>query len=349
MLAFMLISGHNASIKIWSVLTWKKKKSGKAKGGIARAEVLSDEQRSLIAKKAALARWGMTATHKGNFKEEFGIDVECYVLNDEAKTAVISQRGMGAALGYTEGGSRFSTFAKGKIISEYLGRALIEKIENPLIFQGIKSGEQSQPQTKIYGYDVTILIDVCQAIIRAEADGKLQPNQAKIAKQAHIILSASAKSGIKGLVYALSGYRPEVEAVIAAFKHYILEEAKKYEKEFPPELYAEWQRLYNITPPQRGKNWKEMHLTVDHIYFPLAKSDGKLLDLLRSAKASKGDRNKKLFQFLNEVGARALRMQIGRVLEMAESSKDKTIYEAKIRERFGGQIQYTLFPTYPIS
>lgn len=325
------------------------KKSEKAKGGIARAKALSREERSLIAQKAALARWGMTATHKGNFKEEFGIDVECYVLNDEAKTAVISQRGMGAALGYAEGGSKFTRFAQSKMMAEYAGPELAQKLENPITFQMNRPGQSQDKAPRIYGYDVTILIDVCQAIVRAESDGKLQANQAKIAQQAHIILSASAKSGIKGLVYALAGYRPEVEEVIAAFKHYILEEAKKYEKEFPTELYAEWQRLYNITPPQRGKNWKEMHLTVDHIYFPLAKSDGKLLELLRSAKASKGDRNKKLFQFLNEVGARALRIQIGRVLEMAESSKDKATYEAKISERFGRQIQYTLFPTYPIS
>jgi hypothetical protein len=61
------------------------------------------------------------------------------------------------------------------------------------------------------------------------------------------------------------------------------------------------------------------------------------LELLREAKSSCGDRDKKLFQFINEVGARALRMQIGRVLEMAESSPDKKTYEAKIVERFGDQ------------
>jgi len=46
---------------------------------------------------------GARATHKGNFKEDFGIDVDCYVLDDEQKTAVISQRGMGATLGFSEG------------------------------------------------------------------------------------------------------------------------------------------------------------------------------------------------------------------------------------------------------
>jgi hypothetical protein len=326
--------------------------TGKARGGLARAQKLTPEERRDIAKNAAIARWGVRppqATHKGNFKDEFGIDVECYVLNDEQKTAVISQRGMGTALGFSQNsGSRFPRFINSKNIGPYLGPELRQKLENPLIFQGQTPGPGAPPVDKLYGFDVTILIDVCKAIVSAEADKKLKINQMAISKQAHIILSASAKSGIKGLVYALAGYSPSTQAVIDAFRTYILEEAKKYEKEFPTELYIEWQRLYKINPPPRGKSWKEMHLTIDHIYYPLAKSNGKLLGLLRSAKISGGDRNKKLFQFLNEVGARALRMQLGRVLEMAESSADKKTYEEKIIHRFGGQLSFDL-PTYPIS
>jgi hypothetical protein len=76
---------------------------------------------------------------------------------------------------------------------------------------------------------------------------------------------------------------------------------------------------------------------VSHIYYPLAKSNGKILELLRALKATEGERKKKLFQFLNEVGARALRMHIGRVLEMSESAQSKLEYENKIVARFGGQ------------
>jgi hypothetical protein len=115
-----------------------------------------------------------------------------------------------------------------------------------------------------------------------------------------------------------SGYNPSTEEVIAAFKLYIQEEARKYEPEFPSELYAQWHRLYNIPVPVRGKPWHFKYLTVRHIYHPLAQSSGKLYALLKALKAKDGDRAKKLFQFLNEIGARALRMHLGRVLEMAE-------------------------------
>lgn len=332
----------------------KGKVTGRAKGGVKRAEVLSPEERREIAIKGAAARWGERpprAIHKGSFKEDFGIDVECYVLNDAQKTAVISQRGMGEALGYSEGGSRFSTFVKGKNISKYIGRELAEKLENPLIFLPQSAGENSA-SPKIYGYDVTILIDICNAIQAADADGKLLKSQSNIAKQAHIIVGASAKAGIKGLVYALAGYSPSTEAVIAAFKLYVQEEARKYEPEFPNDLYVQWHRLYEISVPERGKPWQFKHLTVKHIYFPLAKSNGRILELVRALKANAGDRKKKLFQFLNELGARALRIQIGRVLEMSESSSDRQTYESKIVQRFGGQQELELImssddPTAP--
>jgi hypothetical protein len=183
---------------------------------------------------------------------------------------------------------------------------------------------------------------VCSAIIAAEAAGKLENRQLRFARQAHIITGASAKSGIKGLVYALAGYSPSTQEVIAAFKLYVQQEARKYEAEFPPELYREWHRLYQIPVPTRGKPWLFKELTLRHIYIPLAKSKGKILELVREAKDKDEDRRKKLFQFLSEVGTRALRMHMGRVLEMAESAKSKQDYETRITERFGGHLQFEL-------
>lgn len=70
----------------------------------------------------------------------------------------------------------------------------------------------------------------------------------------------------------------------------------------------------------------------------------KYYELLKALRAKEdGDQKRYLFQFLNDIGARALRMQIGRVLEMAESSGDDArTYEAKVVERFGGQQELDL-------
>ncbi len=327
-----------------------KREAGKI-GGTRRAEILAPDRRAEIAKKAAEARWGKhtRAIHRGSFKEEFGIDVDCYVLDDAQKTAVMSQRGMAQALGLAPGsGGRLPSFIQSETIAPFVGRELKEKLENPIIFQGIAAVASGPSPGTVHGYDATILIDVCKAVIDAESSGKLkQKRYAKVAKQAHIIIGASAKAGIKGLVYALAGYNPTAEEVISAFKLYVQEEAKKYEPEFPNELYMQWYRLYGIPVPERGKPWHFKYLTVNHIYHPLAQSSGKLLALLKAHKANGGDRAKKLFQFLNEIGARALRMHLGRVLEMAESSPDRYTYERKIAQRFGGQQELELIVTPP--
>jgi hypothetical protein len=164
----------------------------------------------------------------------------------------------------------------------------------------------------------------------------------RLAQQAHVIVGASAKSGIQGLVYRLAGYNPTADEVISAFKLYVQQEAKKYEPQFDDALYAQWYRLYDIPRPDRGRPWHFKYLTVNHIYFPLARSSGRILELLRANKASGGDRTKKLFQFLNEIGTIALSRHLGRVQEIAEDSTDKWEYEARIAKRFGFEQQLEL-------
>ncbi|NKJ02024.1 P63C domain-containing protein [Novosphingobium sp. SG707] len=311
----------------------------KVAAGKARAEALPPMRRSDIARAGAAARWGKSpkAIHRGNFSDQFGIDVDCYVLGDLEKTAVISQIGMARVLGLSPRGNSFPSFINSKAMENFVGGELREKIQNPVKFQwGLGGGESIQ--ATIHGLDAAILIDVCNAICAAATAGSLKAARYQtLINQAQVILGASAKNGIRQLVYALAGYSPSTEEVIAAFKLYVQEEAKKYEPEFPPELYMQWHRLYQIPVPDRGRPWHFKHLTVRHIYHPLAKSSGKLLKLLRALQSGDDGRKKKLFQFLNEVGARALRMHLGRVLEMAESSPDAASYEYKIAQRFGDQ------------
>jgi len=314
----------------------KEKPIGRAKGGIARAEALSPETRSEIAKKGARSRWGLKATHKGNFQDEFGIDVECYVLDDDHKTAVISQRGMGTALGMGVGGSRLPTLVNSKRLSPYVGQELREKLEKPLVFQAFSGGPNSPPPSRVHGFDVTILVDICKAVLAAEADG--QAVNPAVARQAHIILSASAKAGIKGLVYALAGYDATREEVIAAFKTFVREEAREYEKEFPAQLYQEWYRLYELPKPERNKPWKFMHLTVEQVYKPLARSNGKILELTKKArKGSPSERHKRLHQFLSEIGVKVLRTHLGQLLGIAQVSASKEQYEKNVNKVFGAQ------------
>lgn len=316
-----------------------KKDETKVAGGKARAAALTPERKKEIAAKAAAARWGekpLQATHKGNFEKDFAIDVDCYVLNDATKTAVISQRGMGQAMGLAEGGGAIRRFLSSNTMTNFVGAEILEKLENPVKFQ-YRPAATENLVSEAHGYDVTLLIDICKAIVEAEAAGRLTDRQLPMARQAHIILGASAKAGIKGLVYALSGYDATREEVIQAFKLYVRDEAREYEKEFPSQLYEEWYRLYKLPKPERNKPWKFMHLTNDHVYKSLANSSGKVLDLTRQKREDSGGRHKKLHQFLSEVGVKALRTQLGQLLGIARVSKDSAEYEAFINRLFGTQ------------
>lgn len=339
MLAMLDGFGNECKHVNFGVLAMIREITGRAKGGKARAKKLSPFERSEIAKAGAAARWGLKATHRGSFREDFGIDVECYVLDDATKTAVISQRGMGTVLGLGDGGSRLPTFVKGKNIANYIGHELGEKLENPLVFQAPTMGG-NQPPTKTYGYDITILIDLCKAVLKAEQEGTLLKRQSHIAKQAQIIINASAKAGIQGLVYKLAGYDATREDVVSAFKLFIREEAREYEKEFPDQLYRQWYRLYELPQPERNKPWKFRHLTVDQVYKPLAKSNGKILDLARTQKASGKERHKRLHQFLSDIGVKALRQHLGELIGIAKLSKDRLEYERNVSKVFGDQTEF---------
>jgi len=321
---------------------------GAAKGGEARASKLSADRRREIARAAIQARWekaGKTplprATHKGTFKEDFGIDVDCYVLNDEAKTAVISQSGMGRAIGLSQRGNAFPRFLSSRAMSGAVGAELRKKLGEPLKFQW-GSGGAGLPPMLIHGFDATLLVDVCKAILQADADGELAANQSSVAKQARIILNASAKAGIKGLVYALAGYDATREETIAAFKLFVQEEAREYEKEFPDQLYAEWYRLYNLPKPERNKPWKFKQLTENQVYRPLAKSNGKILRLTREQRDNSRSRWRKLHQFLSEIGVKALRTHLGQLLGIARISKTEKEYEGHFKMLFGDQYELDL-------
>lgn len=312
-------------------------------GGKARAAALTPEERSAVARKGGLAKKLNSlprAVHKGNFSKEFGVDVDCYVLEDEQHTAVISQRGMSAALGIDPlSGGSLPRFVRGEKIAPYVGGELAEKLSKPLVFLWAPPVANAVPTTT-YGYDVTMLIDLCKAIIKAQEEGKLLARQARIARQAQVIVNASAKAGIKGLVYALAGYDATKEEVIAAFKLYVQEEAREYEKEFPNELYDQWYRLYQPPKPEKGKPWKFRALTIGHVYEPLANSSGKVLALTRRQRAMSTTPWKKLHQFLSEIGTKALRVHLGRLTGLAEASADRATYEQHVARVFSTQLRF---------
>ncbi|HEJ7990210.1 TPA: hypothetical protein SMI27_000848 [Serratia liquefaciens] len=311
-----------------------KKNNGKSKGGIARAKSLTAEQRKDQAKKGAVARWGYKATHKGNFMDEFSIDAECYVLDDPEKTVVVTKNGLARLLNLGTHGVHVDRLLNSQYMKEYVDPILLVKIEKPLVFQW-KPGGSGLGFTGAQGYDITVIGDIANALIKANIAGALPKSREDAAKQAQALANASMKAGLKGLAYAIAGYRPEVQEVIEAFKAFVREEARQYEKEFPDELYEEWYRLYGLNRPEKGRPIRFGQLTNMQIYIPLAKSKGKILEQIRASRDENGKQSDKLHLFLSEIGVKALRQHIGKLLGVAAMSDNKDEYEAGIAKVFG--------------
>ncbi|HAG2521589.1 TPA: hypothetical protein G8V61_004365 [Salmonella enterica] len=313
-----------------------RKPTGKAKGGVARAKSLTKEQRTEIAKKAAAKRWEgkpLRAIRKGNFIDDFGIDAECYVLDDNDKTVVVSKTGLSKLLGIGEHGRDVDRFLNTNYMADFVDPLLLEKFQKPLIFQWRSPVPNSAPNPladEAHGYDIALIGDIATAMINADRAGALPPSRSKSASLAQRLVTASMKAGLKGLGYAIAGYRPEVQEVIDSFKAYVREEARQYEKEFPDELYEAWYKIYQLNKPERGRPFLFSKLTIEQIYTPLAKSQGVILDLAKKSRDENGKRGDKIHQFLQEVGVRALRQQIGKVLAVSELFEEKDTYEAAL-------------------
>lgn len=317
-------------------MTDKKSSEGKAKGGVARAKALTKEQRSEIARKAAAKRWEgkpLKATHKGNFNEQFGIDAECYVLNDDKKTPVVTKTGLAQLLGIGTLARDIDRLIAAPFMRDMRDPELEGKLENPLIFQ---VEARSKNATVAHGFDITVVIDIAKMLVSAREKGKLPDNRAVAAETAQRLMNASAKSGIRDVAYAVSGYEPAAQEVIEAFKLYIREEARAWEKEFPDELYYEWYRLYSLKKPEKGGHPGNFRwFTERHIYETLAKSEGKILDLAKENREENGKRGDKIHMFLSDVGVKALRRHIGKIIGMASMCETKEQYEAGLRRVFG--------------
>lgn len=245
------------------------------KGGDARAKKLTPDQRSQIARKAAAERWLgdslPTVTHgdEDHPLKIGNLELPCYVLDD--KRRVLAQGGMITALGMARGsakkggGDRLANFASGNAVSPFIDDNLRAVIKDPIIFR--VSGNIA------YGYEATILADICEAVIAADQAGKLQKQQKHIAQQCRILLRGFSNVGIVALVDEATGFvrdnaQRELAKILEAF---VAKELQKWLPTFDLEFYElmcdlrhEPLARVKARPPYFGK------LTNDLVYERLA-------------------------------------------------------------------------------
>lgn len=250
------------------------------KGGIARAEKLSAEDRTAIASGAARARWEEQASlpsvdFPGSLKLGY-ISIPCAVLTDG--TRVLSENGItNALLGGRSGASkRKKKAAEG--VGAHVPLFVAPQQLEPFISSELRDGplkpiRYREGKSVVVGYDARILRAACEIWLNARAAGKLQDQQLDKAQRAELLMRSLADVGIVALVDEATGYqqfraRDELQKILAA---YISAELLPWSKRFPDAFYEELHRVrgWAYKPGNSARNGYIGKLTKALIYDPL--------------------------------------------------------------------------------
>lgn len=313
---------------------------GRARGGVARAALLSPTQRSVIAKRAAQARWeeGLPEVICGSADRPLRIaDVEipCYVL--EGGTRVLSQAGLLGALGRHPKASvkpQDLEFGEEPAPPPLQAKALRPFIPPDVLEKGRPVAFRLPSGVRASGYRAELLPQICEIYLQARDANVLMRQQLDIAKKAEILMRGLAHVGIIALVDEATGYQ-EVrasDALARILEEFIAKELRPWLKTFPTDFYKELFRLRGLDWP--GDSVKRPQyfgvLTNDLVYARLAPG---VLDELRHV-AERNDRGRpkhKYFQRLTtSVGYPKLREHLGAVVAVMRLSNDWRDFLTKI-------------------
>lgn len=295
--------------------------TGRAKGGVARAEKLSPERRSEIARNAARARHQHkqdnilpSATHRGLMK--IGeLQIPCFVLDDGRR--VISGRGMTAAIGMKGRGQGIARISGLKAVKEYKNNGLSLAIGTPIQFLG-ESPKAGVPSD---GFEATVLQDLCEALLAARDAGlATTEHERRYVQFADMLIRSFARVGIVALVDEATGYqsvRPK-DALQQYLEMLVRKELAVWAKKFPDEFYENIYKLRGWSWPGMKKNRYSVvaHYTRDLIYERMAPGLLKELEQ-KSPQDDKGQRENKLHQWLTgDVGDPMLASHLQSILTL---------------------------------
>jgi len=316
---------------------------GRAKGGVARAEALSPKRRKAIAKKAAAARWSkdIPFAEYGSSDHPIrigNVEIGCYVLSDERR--VITFNGMVSALGMSKGGKgyakgsgdRITRFLTGSTLNPFVSNSLLAGIGSPIRFRVRVPGHGAR---NAFGYEATLLADICEAVLAARRAGALHPHQVHIADRCELLLAGFSRVGIVALVDEATGYQRDRarDALAEILESFIAKELRPYIRMFPSEFYENLFRLRGLEfPKDSGKKPQYFgHLTNDIVYARLAPG---VLDELRKVipRRESGHGFKYPFtrRLTEDVGHPKLREHLASVTTIMKLSDEFDDFELKL-------------------
>ena len=255
------------------------------------------------------------ATHQGELPIG-DMKIPCFVLEDG--TRVISGRGMTKAIGMKGRGQGVARILTHPTLKPFINHELSLAIETPIEFK--TSGLRPA-----YGYEATILHDLCQAVLEARDGGALKTEQEKrYGLYCDVLIRSFARVGIIALVDEATGYQ-EIRDKLALQKileMYIAKELRPWVKTFQDDFYENLFRLrgWQYRPLSVKRPKVVGNITNDLIYKRLAPG---VLDELRKVtpRDEKGRTKHRYFQRLTEnIGHPKLREHLASVTTLMKAS-----------------------------
>lgn len=327
-----------------------------AEGGKARANALTREERSAIARTAAIARWEKmgkvplpVATHGSPDKPlRIGqIEIAAYVLPDG--TRLLAQRGLQSGIGLSEGGGKSGERKIAALMSKLSDkgidvRGLVVRTNSPIRFIPPHGGNPAD------GYDALILPDICAVLIDAEQQGKLDRRLKRLAERAAALQHGFAVLGITALVDEVTGYQDDRarDALTKILTAFVAKELRPYVKTFPSDYYREMYRLRKWDWPEEPSAQSKRSplvgkLTDDLIYDRLAPNVKKRLKELIGRDES-GRLKHKMFQRLTgAIGDPKLREHLASVIALMRAADDWSAFTAMINRALPKYKEMPLF------
>lgn len=309
------------------------KNESKVAGGVARAKNLSPMERSDIAKKAAAVRWKdkvKYATHgsSDNPLTIGDIHIPCYVLADG--TRVLSQRGLQGGIGMSRSGGSGGEqrIAKMMDVLEEKGldtKDLAARIKSPIEFCPPTGGRS------VYGFEATILADICDVILDARNQGVLHNSQVGYADRCELLVRGFARVGIIALIDEATGFQKDRarDALSKILEAFVAKELRPWVPTFPSEYYEHLFRLRGLEFPTLSVKKPSYfgHLTNNIVYDRLAP---KVKEELKNQtpRDNKGRHKHQLHRRLTgDVGHPKLREHLASVITLMKISEDYGTFE----------------------
>jgi hypothetical protein len=255
-------------------------------------------------------------------------ELPCYVVDFGYKIErVLTQREVVRLITGSRESGDIKRYLRSRALEETLPPEISQKFDDNLLIVNVGT-------YTINGVKASMVVDICNAYLKARQMGILSPNQAKLAEQSEIFISALAKTGIDAIIDEATGYQyfRKSNELQAKLDFYISDGYREWTRTFPKEFFMHLYRLEGRTSPLIDKPYPKRFgkYVMRYVYDTL---DPDVADYLRKNNPQPQG-TKHHHQKLSNTGYKALTDHLFSVLGIAKASSNMDRFKENLEFAF---------------